>query len=109
MFGFNKRNTKVGLDADLTAVSNSISGSLTSVDPHFLMLGEKLNETFSASEQLSGLVLNTLNLDQAGEDENRLKDIHTVSDTVIQTLRSAQENIQAHLTHLASGIMHLES
>ncbi|MDA8136689.1 MAG: methyl-accepting chemotaxis protein [Desulfobacteraceae bacterium] len=109
MFGFNKLKPKAGLDADLTAVSNSISGSLTSVDPHFLMLGEKLNETFSASEQLSGLVLNTLNLDQGGEDKNRLKDIHTVSDTVIQTLRSAQENIQIHLTHLASGIMHLES
>ncbi len=87
MFGFNKAKPKAGLNADLTAVSTSISGSLTLVDPHFLMLGEKLNETFSASEQLSGLVLNTLNLDRAGEDKNRLKDIHTVSDTVIQTLR----------------------
>ena len=109
VFSFNKSKTKPGPDTDLTAVSTSISGSLTSVDPHFLMLGEKLNETFSASEQLSGLVLNTLNLGQAGEDKNRLRDIHTVSDTVVQTLRSAQENIRTHLAHLASGITHLES
>ncbi len=104
-----KGKLKIDLDTDLNLISGAVSGLLKSVDPHFLMLGEKLNETYSASGQLTGLVLKTLNLDSEGENKNRLKDIRRVSDAVLLTLRSAQENIRAHLTHLDSGIVHLES
>ena len=109
MFGHNKPETRVTLGEHLTLISSAVSGSLASVDPHFLALGEKLNETYSASRQLSGLVLKTLNLDDTGEDKNRLKDIHTLSDTIVQTLKAEEDKIQAHLTHLSSGIAHLES
>jgi chemotaxis regulatin CheY-phosphate phosphatase CheZ len=109
MFGLNKYKNRDDLDTDLADISNSISDFLASVDPHFLRLGEKLNETYSTSGQLSGLVMKTLNLDDAGENKNRLKDIHIVADSVVQTLRSSEENIRAHLGHLSSGIVHLES
>ena len=87
MFGYNTPETRVTLGEHLTLVSTAVSGLLASVDPHFLVLGEKLNETYSASQQLSGLVLKTLNLDDAGKNKNRLKDIHALSGTVVQTLR----------------------
>lgn len=90
-------------------IADAISDLLSWADPLFTSLGEKLTEAFTASGHLSGLVMKTLNPDDEKDDVIRLKDIQSLTDSVVQTLRAAEENIKAHLFDLSRGIDSLAS